>query len=327
MVRKLINADRRTPAKAQNQQKRKNTGRNLNGSSTLVNSLCGVSDPFCHHTEGMRHPAGTPTNTLAYQLKTVFNLTTGADGTTYVYFNAGPSSQALGIYDSAPGDTTFIAEADTNTSIGTHPSIITNVRVVSAGIRWWPIHSLNTFRGTLTTIPISDSAELLDATNHAFSDLYNTQGAVAGPLNPGTFILGPSDVDNQVFNPKSTTGALSTVADDWSSVLICVQGANNTLYMAFEAVINYEGQIDYTQGIRIGTSSPENQLLQSYQRNSKIYAGRYTGYIEQVGYYLKNKAMAYAKRQGIKLIGNYIAPGAGTAITAYGDFSQIPMVD
>lgn len=255
------------PNKSRRKQPRRNTG---GYNAKLVEDLCSVSDPFCEHAYGAKAPDPTRAPTVGYTLKAAGTLVTSASA-PIDYFFVRASRSSLNYIEIGTGlDTDFPATSSLTESVGSHPDFIEKTRVVSAGVRLWPVYAMTAVQGLLSVIPINDDKALFDNAVHTLSDLQSTQGSSIGPMKEMQFNLSPLENEASFFQSTSTSGSVAAIEQDWSSVLIALTGTASTEFMAYEIVIHYEGIVSSTSGSSLGAMSPNStnsKLVREYMYN------------------------------------------------------------
>jgi hypothetical protein len=180
--------------------------------------------------------------------------------------------------------------------------------------------------GTMSVIPISDDDALFDGSAHDLTDLYSTQGAQIGKMREFQYNLSPMEDEYTFFKPTSNNITVTGNDQDFTSVLVVIDGSANTLYMAWEVVIHYEGIVTATSGSALGTLSnnnPNNSLIKTYQtRMARLYSGFKSGPTELVHRTLERVAKRAAITLGRSAV-NYLLPGAGPML----QLTNIPDVD
>lgn len=326
-----------------NKNKRTVAGRRAgrkNGSALsttqLTHRLCSVSDPFCQHSYGAKQPESAPATTIGYTTRATGTLQTSNAGNdlVWLYFRASTSLCNVAVQQPITGTKQFDLQTLITSNMGAHPSFVERTRVVSAGIRLWPIYAMTSLQGTMSVIPINDSAALFDGANHAYSDLLSTQGATVGKMCEFQYTLTPVEDEYTFFKTADATQTVANVDQDWTAVLIGLEGAANTTYMAYECVIHYEGIVSATSGSAIGSMKPETAfepIVKRYQREAAAaYGGMVDGTRHQVEAILKRKAKAMAawglRRAGTAVAG-YLGGPAGAAGAQFLLTNGIPEVD
>jgi hypothetical protein len=264
----------------------------------------------------MKLPEPSPAPTIGYTLRNSGTLTTGAAGAAALFIRA--STSAFNIYrNQTLAGTNFPAETQTNIAVGTHPTFVERARVVSSGIRFWPIHAMTASTGLMSVVPINDDDALFDGVVHSFADLKSTQGVCVDGLKEGAFISAPLENEYTFYKPTSNNITVTGNDQDWSSVLILIEGSASTLYLGWEVVTHYEGIVSATSGSAIGGAQAPTLMQKAQAVYQKVYAntwgGLHQGSRDKISALIKAKAMAYAKTVGRKAL-TYISPGAGALL-------------
>jgi hypothetical protein len=279
---------------------------------------------------GAKSPYGSKSATVSFQMKFLGVQATQVGGVVYTLIRGSASS--LAGFAAAPADTDFPASLSYNLSLGSFPQNIDEVRLVSTGVRWWPIYPDTVAGGAMTIIPVSDDSEIMDNEITTKSTLMNSPGAVTVPIEAGSYILPmkQSSTTEQFSTPVTTATAIANTTD---GVLIILEGQASSTYIMLEIVANYEATIDVAVGFTLGNKHPRDRQLVEYVEEN-TFSGYVKGGIEQAARKAKNAALQYIKANAwdlAKTAGtmgmNYFLPGSGTAARALTNGPRIEIVD
>jgi len=284
-----------------------------------VSSLCSITDPFCPHSRGAKSPYGSTPNTVTFSVRNTASATTGAAGDAFRYFRPNES-----IYNSialATANSTFPTTAAMTGAMANFPTWVDEVRIVSAGIRWWCVLPDSATGGVTTVIPIDDDSKIINSapiTNSAFQtypDSINLDIREAGAY------ICPPLVDMAEFRPTSTSTA-SFGDCQFGSVLLYFSGPATTKAIFFEEIINYEATLNFevTNGSITGKLVEENNLLKSYYQKAARWAGLHIGNQPQVEKALRDKAKYFATevlKTGARFAINKLLPIGGSQVSRY----------
>jgi hypothetical protein len=312
--RKVVRKNRRTTKKSLTKQTRLSS---INPKA--VERFCSVTDPFCVEAVGSKSPYGSKSPTVSFQMRFLGAQATQAGGVTYTLIRG--SSSSLAGFASAPADTVFPASTDYNLSLGSFPSNIDEVRLISTGVRWWPIYPDTVAGGAITIVPVSDDTEIMDGETITKSVLMNSPGAFTVPIEAGSYVL--------PFKQSGTTEAFLTPnasassGTNWTDgVMLILEGQVTSTYIMLEIVANYEATIDVATGFSLGSKHPRDKQLVEYVEEN-TFSGYVKGGLEQAARKAKNAALQYIKANAWELsktVGtlgmNYFLPGSGTAARA-----------
>lgn len=284
--------------------------------SAAVHELCAVTNPFCDQAQGAPSPYGASTFTVPYTNRVVGSFTTGASGEGYIAVRATP--YATNYINSAEASTTWAIRTGYDTAVGSPPSFISEARVVSAGVRWWPINAMTSARGTTVIVPMPDCSGFFDGTAPSLLEMVNSpQVHVCSIDDEGCYIMGPQSPDSRDFIEAGAATPTDTQTG-FDNVLIAVTGAASTTYLGFEIVINYEGLVDTTQSFIGGQQHAPKSLATAFFKNSRLWSGYVQAGLRQLDDITKGKASKFLKEQ---LIG--IIPGGKAASTAYNAYNLL----
>lgn len=286
--------------KKKNRNKQNKSRRNTNSGSAarvkaLTNELCGVSDPFCKHARVVS-PVGTRANTITFSMKESITITTDADGFKFFALRAVGSSASQSLKDSYNASGDFPATSAWQSSTYTFPSYVSDLRPVSAGVRWFSLLPSTSTGGTVWTIPISDDKMLMDNAVHSAANLYNSPGVVQSSIRePGTYVLPLQDASQLVTFVASSTSTSTYTDHPFGDVLIRFSGPASTNVVQLEYIINYEGLIDSAGSANnFGVAHPERPIPLQYLKS--VVGGYVAGSADKVEKTLKDKAFGFAKR-------------------------------
>ena len=262
-------------------------------STKTVNDLCAVSDPFCKHAKTVA-PYGTNSYTIAFQKKTVFNVTTSAYGSSYSLFRA--SESIYNYHTQSPVSSDFVGISAYDAGLGTYADLVADVRIVSAGLHWHSLLPSTSTGGNLVIIPVADDNQLLDGNNHDFEDLYNSPGTIVTDIrDPGTYVLPVGDKTMaRKFKTKVQNGNVITDMGH-EAVLLYTEGPASTNVLTFEFVINYEGIIDTTIS-NMSLGSPQVPRPLAIQYAGEVANGYFQGALQRTQKSMKERAIAYARK-------------------------------
>jgi len=139
--------------------------------ATTHSQVCSLTDPFCPHARNARIPDDDSTPSFAVQFRMVSSLTTDANGKLAASFRPNPNQviraastitgsvlTAFGGYFAIP-DYTALA------------STFSEYRIVSWGVRFWPLPNTLNQQGTLKLITLTDQAAAgMDAAGGLFTE-------------------------------------------------------------------------------------------------------------------------------------------------------------
>lgn len=296
-------------------------------SRATYEAVCSMMDPFCPAAQGRHSPYGTSQVTIPVTLVGTAQITTNAGGGACFLMQPGPTEECIGIFNST---TSFTANAF-NTSVGSFPSVVSDVRVVTAGVRWWNVMPATAGGGAVHVAPLSDCRSILDGGATTYSSLLSIAGTQITDLREsGVFIFKPSspaDVEN--FNEASTGGSPSGAAQGgWNAVCINFRGPASTTVATVSWVVNYECTIDIQTGFTGTSSIPRNPALILAQESgpSNLFTGSYESFKHYVDDTIRVYGDQFLKtgiKKGVEIAGNAIFPGAGTAIGGIGDILML----
>jgi hypothetical protein len=234
--------------------------------------------------------------------------------------NPGSDSTPIGVYSSA----STISATALNTSMGAFPSVVSDVRLVSAGIRWWYIGAMTDSGGTISVATLSDLKDVLDGNTHTYTSLTTLPGVQHVSIRePGAFVFKMSDAAQaEQFTVISSAGSPSVLAaDGWNAVLLTIQGKGSTTQIAVSWTLHYEATLDLTTGFTGKSSIPRNPLLSLAQQAN--WESFIPGPENRVRQYFEQKAKTFLIKAGRSAASNFL-PG-GRAMLAIAD--QILEVD
>jgi uncharacterized protein YsxB (DUF464 family) len=280
----------------------------------LTSQLCNVTNPFCETAAGAVSPYGASTFTFPYTNRTVGSFSTGASGEGYILVSATPNANNLII--SPEATTTWGSRTGFNAPVGAAPAFIAEARVVSAGVRWWPINAMTSARGTVVVTPIPDTAVFFGSTRNLNEMINSAQVSVVSIDTESAYVMGPQSPDARDFIPVgSPTNSKNTGFD---AVCIAVTGAASTTYLGFEVIINYEGLIDATASFIGGAQPSPKPLAQSFFEAAQKWSGYAEGTVKFLDKIARSRAAQFVRQQMF----NYV-PGGRIANIAYAAIKDV----
>lgn len=263
----------------------------------LVHEICARIDPFCGAAAGAKRAGGSSGMTLPYTYVTNITVTTGVAGDAYVGFGPGPNPGAC-VTNLAPTTSLFPATGAHPDAIGTSPSFISAIRVVSAGVKWHDVTALTAAGGVVIPMIADDGLLLLDGNTHILADLIRSYRGVAyDRRKPGYAILQPTDNNTASQFQRINNAGSEADTNPWPTFMMYVSGPNSTAVLNVQLIMHVEIQVDPDSGVP-GTNSRPNptvdHILTNY--NSKVGQGDkkdiHTGVIE----WAKRQAMRIGER-------------------------------
>jgi hypothetical protein len=274
----------------------------------MINSLCNVTNPFCDTAKGTVQPYGASTFTFPYTNRYVGSFSTGASGEGYIAVSATPHQ--VNFINSAEPSTTWAVRTTFNESVGAAPAFISEARVVSAGVRWWPINAMTSPRGTVVVTPIPDTEEFFNVANTLTNMVNSPQVNVSSIDQHCAYVMGPQSPDARDFIPVGST--LNSKNTGFDAVCIAVTGAASTVYLGFEIIINLEGLID-TSASFIGGKQPKSMpLAESFFEAASRWSGYAEGTVAVLDKIARSRAAAFVRQAMF----NYV-PGGRIANVAF----------
>lgn len=294
------------------------------GVAHLTTEICAVTDPFCPHAEGAVSPYGSKLLTIPYTLKGFQQFSTGAGGSIGIIFRA---SQSSAVANSSNGTANVFQSLTYGTSGGSHPSFISQNRLVSCGIRWHCVVPATSGGGTIAVVPVQDDGDVMDNAQHAFADLTTTPGTQFFDLRKsGAFVFSPKDLQSREFQDAVSTDTVLT-PDAWNSVMLLITGPASTAVVDVEWQYHYEGLIDATVGLSLGKQTPPKPTVVKAlgmlgQGTNNIFGGSY----ERITAMIKAKATQAARylvNKGFTYVANSIVPGSGAMLPQLTDVLEV----
>jgi hypothetical protein len=280
-----------------------------------VTPYCAVTNPFCQAAAGSKNPLGHGHPTVSYSIKNVFQAFTGAGGALYLVLRGSESSASLRIQ--APAVGTDFPATTTYATMGSHPALISQTRLVSAGIRWWPVYPDSVSGGIVSVVPLDDDTALLDGNIHTMTDIINTPGTVHTSLaEPGSYILPYDKTIGGDF--KDATANTALLDNSHSAVVLAIQGTGLVGYVFVELAFNYEGTVDVGQSLQIGSPPQHAPMVQRFMDKPHAWSGFTAGGMEKIEKVVKEKAGKWLRRAAeetaagaLSAAANFFVPGAG----------------
>jgi hypothetical protein len=207
-----------------------------------VRSACSVTNPFCADAKGAKRPDGLGGRSYPFQVRYMIPITGTATNDSFTVIQVTP----LYGYQNAPTaaswvtPATFSAHNGTGFLIGNSGTNASEIRVVSAGVKFMADASLSNCQGqvamySLGSVPVS--------TTYA-KNVLNYSDVECMALTPGnemTWVSKPIGNDAHKFIPYATLNSNTYANSDWTACVIETFGTNGAVVVGHaEIVINCE---------------------------------------------------------------------------------------
>jgi hypothetical protein len=275
----------------------KKTGRirHNNVSAALIDEMCSVSDPFCKHAIGAKHPAGTSTQTVTFYSDQLYPVVTNSDGEAVVFIR--PSSDTdVAAFPTVAGNNYTVPAAF---SIGVlAPDYISTCRVVSAGVKYLPNIAATSQPGYLAGKLFMNDEDVLGVTETAIE--LSVHADFADRANKGFTYVFPS-ADEHEFKPVKVSGANN---ESSNGILgFYVNSVPSSTVGFVRIVVHYECEIDRLDGAHMatfgmGSKSPHNPFLWQWYRQQAT-AGFSALRDSEFANGVKQSAAAFARAAGV----------------------------
>jgi len=204
----------------------------------LAEDTCAVTDPFCGMARGAKWVSGSSSNTVGFQVRGTFKVTSGAGGVGAAAFF--PCTNSKFYTTSALTGTSMNTAAlgTGNTAFDNVLASISEARVVSAGLTWWDISPATSAGGTVI-INEYPNFNSIEATAITVTDLYSgTNSTAVDRRKAGSWISRPSNDTAYNYAVVGTDGEGGE--NNRTGVIIAATGAATTSLIECEYCINYE---------------------------------------------------------------------------------------
>ncbi len=284
----------------------------------LGEQVCAMNDPFCPRANGARWSTVGSTPTVTYQYRGIVTLTPASDsaGWAAMAFCPSNSKNFYSTTDLSLAGLSWAVPANLNagdTALSAYMDACDEVRVVSAGLKWWDVSPKTGAGGTVVCQEYSSYDDIGGTT-------VNVAALTAAPVtdaidrrNPqgGCWIQRPTDFNAYEFRAPVTNNNDTDNNNARSALIIGVSGELNTPLITVEMVINYEGVPAAASALlRLGKAQRDSALTRAaVQLSDGVWSSIQTirkGATASISAYIKN----YAKRA----IGGYLTGGSMGAV-------------
>jgi len=256
----------------------------------LVETVCGITDPFCPKAVGARWPDGQGTRTFTASFRGTFTMTTAATGGISVA--AMTPSHGFGYTTigatALPATPTFFSQFSNAGGSSLYNTYADQVRVVSAGAIVRAIQTASTAQGYFTLQTQQD----FTAGTSAIAGDYLALDTTTIANSPGmeiSYVFQPTNkVNARLFSAKNNSSNIPASSYGWPALVIYYQGgaagATNV------AIVEYYVHVEFTVGAESSLSSlappahpPAPQIIKAQDKVTAKAAGVIKGGVDAVG--------------------------------------------